>query len=148
MMQDWSKRFIEVARLVSTWSKDPSTQVGAVIVNPETKTIVAEGYNGFPRGIEDDSRLFNRELKYKLVIHAEVNAILNALYNGRSVRGCQLYVHGLPVCSDCAKFIVQSGITEVFYDSLPKDSWKESTDLALEIFKEAGVKTVYARGES
>lgn len=140
MQNEWMQRFIEVAKLVSTWSKDPSTQVGAVIVNPDTKTIVAEGYNGFPRGISDDSRLQDRPLKHKLVIHAEVNAILNALYNGRSVRGCHLYVHGLPVCSDCAKFIVQSGISKVFFDSAPKQGWEESTNLALEIFNEAGIE--------
>ena len=140
MQKGWIKRFAEVAKIVASWSKDPSTKVGAVVVNPETNTIVSEGYNGFPRGIVDDIRLQYRESKYKLTIHAEVNAILNALYNGRSVRNCILIVHGLPVCSDCAKYIIQSGISEVWYDSEPKEQWRESTELALELFSEAGVE--------
>ena len=140
MQKGWIKRFAEVAKIVASWSKDPSTKVGAVVVNPETNTIVSEGYNGFPRGIVDDIRLQYREDKYKLTIHAEVNAILNALYNGRNVRNCILIVHGLPVCSDCAKYIIQSGISEVWYDSEPKEQWRESTELALELFSEAGVE--------
>lgn len=139
MTQKWINRFAEIAKIIATWSKDPSTQVGAVVVNPETKTIVSEGYNGFPRGIADNDRYLDRELKNKLVIHAEVNAILNALYNGRSVKGCTIFVHGLPVCSECAKFIIQSGISHVVYDSDPKPNWEDSAKLALNLFAESGI---------
>ena len=82
----WHKRFLEIAKEVSTWSKDPSSKIGAVIVDSNTKQIISQGYNGFPRGIVDNLEVLNnRELKYKYVIHAEINAIFNALYNGSSV---------------------------------------------------------------
>ena len=117
LSNDWIKRFLDLSKLVSTWSKDPSTKVGAVIIDPETKTIVSTGYNGFPRNIEDsEERLNNRELKYKFVVHAEMNAIMNALYNNRSVKNCILFVHGLPCCSDCAKAIIQSKCEEELPD--------------------------------
>ena len=77
MNTDWDKRFLELASVVGSWSKDPSTKVGAVIVN-ENKQIVSMGYNGFPRGVRDDYRLENRETKYNLIVHAEANAIIHA----------------------------------------------------------------------
>ena len=91
-MNKWVKRFFRLANEVATWSKDPSTKVGAVIVG-ENKQIISQGYNGFPRGVDDtEERYNNREIKYKMVVHAEMNAILNALYNGSSVKGATLYV--------------------------------------------------------
>ena len=112
----WDKRYMQIAIEVSKWSKDPSTKVGAVIVGKKGQ-IVSQGYNGFPRGIKDSwERLNTRETKYKFILHAEMNAILNALYNGSSVNDCTIYVHGLPVCNECAKAIIQSGIREVIYD--------------------------------
>lgn len=141
MTNKWIIRFMEMSRLIASWSFDPSTKVGAVIVNPETKTVVSEGYNGFPRGIPDIPKNYeDRTTKYSLIIHAEVNAILNALYNGRSVRGCAIFVHGCPVCQECAKLIIQSGITTVFYDSEPKEQWKESAANAIKIMEQAGLK--------
>lgn len=136
----WDKRYLALAEQVSTWSKDPSRQIGAVAIG-EKGQVLAQGYNGFPRGIEDTpNRLNNRELKYKYVVHAEMNVVFNATYNGVSLDGATLYVHGLPCCSDCAKGIVQVGIRRVV---MPKqeipDSWKESWELSKSMFDEAGV---------
>ena len=136
----WKKRFLKLSKEISTWSKDPSTKVGALIIS-EDRNIISTGYNGFPRGIEDtEERLNNRELKYKFILHAEMNCILNALYNGRSVTDRILFVHGLPPCSECTKSIIQSGIKKVITDSKATDNWKESLKLSLEMLKEANVE--------
>src|SRR6056300_1257995 len=82
----WDKRFMDMAQMISTWSKDPSSKIGAVAVNDE-KRILATGYNGFPRGIADtEERLNNRDEKYPRIIHAEMNVLMNALYNGVSLK--------------------------------------------------------------
>ena len=136
----WKKRFLKLSKEISTWSKDPSTKVGALIIS-EDRNIISTGYNGFPRNIEDtEERLNNRELKYKFILHAEMNCILNALYNGRSVKDCILFVHGLPPCSECTKSIIQAGIKKVITDSKATDNWKESLKLSLEMLKEANVE--------
>lgn len=135
-------RFLNLAKEISTWSKDPSTKVGAVVVGDRDQ-IISQGYNGFPRGFNDSEEIYsNKQLKYKYIIHAEANAIYNALYNGVYVEGATIYVHGLPVCSECAKAIVQSGITRVVYDSEPKERWIQSCSDAMDIFKQAGVEVV------
>lgn len=139
-MNKWDKRYLEIARLVASWSKDPSSKVGAVIIGNKGQ-IISQGYNGFPRGIDDDTeRLKNRDVKYKYIVHAELNAILNAQYNGSSVNGCKIYVTGQPVCLECAKAIIQSGILEVYFDSIIDGRWKETGILALNMFDEAGIK--------
>lgn len=108
-MNKWDERFLKLAEEVSTWSKDPSTKVGAVIA--DGKKVVSHGFNGFPPSIEDKQEWYDeREVKYKLVIHAEVNAILNA---ERSVSGCTLYTTPLPPCCECAKLVAAAGITKV-----------------------------------
>ena len=108
----WDKRFIALAQHVSTWSKDPSTQVGAVIA--KDKTEIAMGYNGFPSSIKDTpDRLQHRLTKYKYTIHAEMNAILKAGKEGRSVLDSTLYLYPLPPCAECAKHVVAAGITRV-----------------------------------
>ena len=136
----WKKRFLKLSKEISTWSKDPSTKVGALIIS-EDRNIISTGYNGFPRDIEDtEERLNNRELKYKFILHAEMNCIMNALYNGRSVKDCILFVHGLPPCSECTKSIIQAGIKKVITDSKATDNWKESLKLSLEMLKEANVE--------
>ena len=108
--KNWDKRFLELAKLVGSWSKDPSTQVGAVIVDKD-KRIVSIGFNGFPKGVEDsEKRLVDREQKYDIIIHAEANALMFA---GKSVEGCTLYTWPFQPCSRCAGLIIQSGIKRV-----------------------------------
>lgn len=142
----WDARFMRLAEEISTWSKDPSTKIGAVIVNDDRR-ILATGYNGFPRGISDSAeRLNNKEEKYPRIIHAELNALMNALYNGVSVKDATLYVYGLPVCSDCTKSVIQAGIKRVVIPRL-KDvpqKWADSwNDMSEPMFKEAGVVVSY-----
>jgi dCMP deaminase len=129
-----------MAKELSSWSKDPSKQVGAVAVG-KNNNILATGYNGFPRGIKDDCRLDVREEKYKYVVHGEMNCIYNACHNGVSLDGATLYVYGLPVCSDCAKGVIQVGIEKVIMQSDELSPvWEESFMLTKQMFKEAGVQ--------
>ncbi len=110
----WDEYFMGVALLAAQRSKDPNTQVGACIVN-KNKRILSTGYNGFPYGCSDDLFPWEREgedNKYKYVVHAELNAILNA--GGKSLEGARLYVDLFP-CNECAKAIIQSGISEIVY---------------------------------
>lgn len=143
----WVKRFFSLTEEISKWSKDPSTRVGALIVDDNYR-IVSQGYNGFPRGVVDsDERYNNRELKYKMVVHAELNAILNALYNGASVRNCSIFIHNLPVCNECAKAIIQSGIKTVYIDTEINERWNESWKISMSMFKEANVKVYIFNNE-
>jgi len=141
MRTDWHKRYLGLAKEVSTWSKDPSKKIGAVAVGVKGQ-VLAQGYNGFPRNIRHTSeRLNNRELKYKFVVHAEQNLIYNATYNGVSLDGSTVYVTGLPVCSECAKGLIQVGVKQVVMPTLldTPDVWKESFKFTEELFREAGV---------
>ena len=133
----WHRRFLELAELVSTWSKDPSTKVGAVIVD-KNRRVISTGYNGFAIGVDDnEDRLNNREIKYKLVLHAEENAIMFAK---RDLEGCSLYVTKMPPCSHGASLIIQSGIKNVYIPNVPiPDRWKERCILTNALFKEAGI---------
>lgn len=143
MNEKWHIRFIQLAKEVSKWSKDPSTKIGAIIVGSKGQ-ILAQGYNGFPRKIKDTpKRLNDRELKYKYVVHAEMNAIFNASYSGTTIDGATLYAYGLPICHECAKGIIQVGIKKVViekHNGNYKQHWKESCDLAITMFQEAGVE--------
>jgi dCMP deaminase len=140
LSNNWDKRFLDLAEHISEWSKDPSKKIGAVAVGAQ-RQILAQGYNGFPRGIDDTTdRYDNREEKYKLVVHAEMNVIYNASYNGVSLNGSTLYVHGLPVCSDCAKGIIQVGVKNVIMrKAKTPDIWLESWKRTETMFKESGV---------
>ncbi|HIG89103.1 dCMP deaminase family protein [Candidatus Thioglobus sp.] len=142
-LDKWDERYLSLAKEVATWSKDPSTQVGAVTVGSK-KEVLSQGFNGFPRGIHDtDERYNHRETKYKFVVHAEMNAIYNATYSGTSLDGATLYVHGLPICSECAKGIIQVGIKKVVIEkSKELDNWNESVQLSKEMFNEAGVELI------
>jgi len=141
----WDKRFLDLARLVSTWSKDPSTQVGAVLVN-DLKQVVGMGYNGFARGIADSSeRLNDRETKYKLVVHAEVNAIIQA---ADKARNSVLYVYPSfmipPICHECCKVAIQAGVRGIVGFSPDETDprvqrWKDSISVAREMWLEAGL---------
>jgi dCMP deaminase len=140
-MNKWSRRYLDVAKEVATWSKDPSKKIGAIAVGDKGQ-ILSQGYNGFPRGVKDTDNRYNaREEKYKYVVHGEMNCIYNACNSGVSLNGATLYVTGLPVCSECAKGIIQVGISKVVME-YPKDipdNWKESMILTQQMFLEAGV---------
>jgi dCMP deaminase len=132
---------MDLAKQISSWSLDPSTKVGAVIVG-KTGQIVSQGYNGFPRGVKDSpERLNTREEKYKYVVHAEMNCIYNACRNGASLNDTTLYVYGLPVCSECAKGVVQVGISKVImqHPAVIPSHWEEKVLISKTIFNEAGV---------
>lgn len=139
----WKNRYLLLAKQVAAWSKDPSRKIGAVAIGAKGQ-VLSQGYNGFPRGIFDlDERLNNRETKYKYTIHAEMNCIFNASLNGVSLDGADLYVYGLPVCSECAKGIVQVGIKRVFITTdgcAVPDIWAESWKLSNLMMIEAGVE--------
>lgn len=141
----WRNNYLQLAKNISTWSKDPSRKIGAVAVGSKGQ-ILAQGFNGFPRGIADtDERLNNREEKYKYVVHAEMNAIYNACLNGTSLDGSTMYVYGLPVCSECAKGIIQVGIKHVAFlveDVIPP-VWTESWERTRKMFDEAGITYDY-----
>ncbi|MGL5710262.1 MAG: deoxycytidylate deaminase [Cetobacterium sp.] len=120
---DWDEYFMGVAILSAKRSKDPGTQVGACIVTPD-KRIVGVGYNGFPAGCSDDEFPWDRDgdflnSKYAYVCHAELNAILNST---KTLKGCTIYVDLFP-CNECAKSIIQSGISEIVYLS---DKYKDT----------------------
>ena len=148
MINKWDYRFMDLAKLVASWSKDPSTQVGAVIVDRDN-IVQGMGYNGFPRGVKDtEERYANREWKYPLVVHAEANAILNA--GKKRSKGARIYVYPtlmMPAaCPECAKLIVQSGITEIIYfvegERIPGrnyDLWEKQAKFTSIILGEGGV---------
>ena len=139
---------MDLVDLVATWSKDTSTQVGAVIVDNEN-TILSVGYNGFPRGVDDSiEERFERPIKYMYTEHAERNAIYNAVRNGLRLKGAKIYIPWCS-CADCARAIIQSGIKTVVmrepdYD-VPK--WGEHFAIAIEMNKESGVKVIYYQDE-
>ena len=130
---------MNVAMEVSSWSKDPSKKIGCIAV--KDRRIIATGFNGFPKGIEDlPDRLNNRELKYKYVVHAEMNCIYNASYHGISLKDTTMYVYGLPTCSECAKGIIQAGVTRVVYqaEEIPSQ-WEKSNMLTIDLLSEANI---------
>jgi len=139
-MSKWDIRYLNLAKEVSTWSKDPSSKIGAVAVGSKGQ-VLAQGYNGFPRGIYDgEIRYIDKQTKYKYVVHAEQNVIYNATYNGVSLDGATLYVYGLPVCSDCAKGIIQVGIKRVVIPAANyPEKWVHSFESTVDMFAEVGI---------
>src|SRR5438552_4149907 len=110
MDHKWNRRFWDLAKFVSEWSKDPQAKVGAIVVS-ERGGAIALGYNGFPTGVEDSAeRLNDSEIKLDMIAHAEQNALLIA---GTAAQGAQMFVFGKPVCARCAGLIIQSGIRRV-----------------------------------
>lgn len=141
----WHVRFLQIAKEVSTWSKD-KTKVGSVIINPKRKTIVSTGYNGFPSGMEDSQeRIDNRDIKLEFTVHAELNAILNAK---QSVEGFDLYTYPTMMipnnCPNCAKHIAASGIKRVFYyeEENLSERWQKLADITKTIYNETGVEYI------
>ncbi len=137
MKRHWAQRFFELAHVVAGWSKDPECKVGAVLVSPD-KRQASWGFNGFPASIEDtDVRLMTSDLKLEYMVHAELNAILNAR---RDVSGWWMFVTQHP-CQNCAKAIIQAGI-EVVVCPPPKkfpSKWMVQHQLAESTMTEAGL---------
>ncbi len=138
--QSWDSRFIDLAYHVAQWSKDPSTKVGAVIVDNKRR-IISTGYNGFPQKIIDSPERYNdREQKYEMIIHGEINAILFAQ---RDLSDCTLYTVPLLPCSRCAAIVIQSGITRVCSPVYKGERWKDSLALSMKMFAEANVEVTF-----
>ena len=133
----WIKRFLEMAQLVSTWSRDPSTKCGAVIT--KNKFVVSVGFNGFPQNVCDDENMYhNRETKLMRTLHGEENAILSS---SMRLYGCSIFSTHFP-CSHCSAKIIQVGIKEVY---VPKQNseflerWKDSINESMLMFSDAKV---------
>lgn len=139
MLKEWDKKFLDMAEMVSAWSKDPSTKVGAVIVDKNNR-LVSVGYNGFPRGIKDDDRLNKRDKKYDIIVHAEMNAILFA---NVPIQGFTLYTYPFEPCSRCASVIIQTGISRVVSLTNKENRWEDNFQISRNLFREAGVKLEY-----
>ncbi len=143
----WDEYFMGIAELSAQRSKDPSTQVGACIVSQDNK-ILSVGYNGMPRSCSDDEFPWERQggnldTKYFFVCHAELNAILN--FRGGSLEGSKIYTTLFP-CNECAKAIIQSGVSEIIYKS-NKYADSDSVVASTLMFKTAGIKmTEYKMG--
>lgn len=133
----WDPFFLGMADYISTISKDPSTKVGAVLVD-DARRVIGLGYNGFPRGISDHpDRYAKRELKYEMIVHAEANAILNAI---KSTHGATLYCNFFP-CPRCAALLIQAGIRRIISRKHASDDrWKESHEISRRMFQETGIQ--------
>ena len=138
ILKKWDLRFLEMARNAASWSKDPSTQVGSIIVDDD-KRVISVGYNGFPKGVDDDERLDNREEKYKMIVHAERNALLFA---NKDVKGCSIYTYPFMPCSVCAGMIIQAGIKRVVTVKNSNPRWKEDFRTSRYLFQEAEIPLI------
>lgn len=137
--EKWDKRFLGMAQFVSTWSKDPSTRVGAVITDGNKK-IVSLGYNGLPQWVEDNPDILNnREEKYKYIIHAEVNAILQA---NKDVFAGTIYTYPFLTCPQCAAMIVQAGIMRVVSYKCVDERWIPRIEDSKKLLKMADVDVI------
>lgn len=140
--EKWDKRFLDHAHTVADWSRDPSTKVGAIIVDGD-HNIRAAGFNGFARGIDDtDERLSDRDIKYMLMTHAEANAIATSARMGVKIEGCTIYSTLFP-CTSCCGLIIQSGIKRVV-TTKPSDEllerWGDQFKISKMMFIEAGIE--------
>jgi dCMP deaminase len=144
-MADWHKRYLMAAELAATFSKDRRTKVGAAMYNPATRSILTLGFNGFPRGVNDeiDAR-HERPVKLLWTEHAERNLIYNAAREGLRTDGKGIALDWFP-CADCARAIVQSGFVEMVAHApdFDDDRWGESFKVSLAILEEGGVKIIY-----
>ncbi len=150
MSERWDRHFLRLALLHSEMSKDPRTRVGSVIVGPD-KEVRSAGFNGFPRGVADtNERLADKEMKLKLVVHAEMNAVLAAARVGVPLKGCTLYiaatddsklVWGGPPCTRCTVEVIQAGIVEIVsYRQKPvASSWHADLAIAHSLIQEVGI---------
>jgi len=146
MMSKWANRFMQMADLVASWSKDPSTRVGAVIT--EHNRIVSLGFNGYPQGVSDSANIDRREVKLLKTLHAEENAIL---YAKRDLKGCEIWVTHFP-CPNCAAKIIQTGINAVHSPAPSEDflsRWEDKIKLSEDMFTQANVTVdwLFVEGE-
>lgn len=143
-LNHWDYRYLDLASHVGSWSRDPSTKVGSVVVRND-KTIASLGFNGFPRGVEDaDDRYADRDVKYPMVVHAEMNAILAA---HEPLHGYTIYVSPLFPCSTCAGAIIQAGIKLVVATKSDRPGWQTSFEISKLMFEEAGVRFCEVSGK-
>jgi dCMP deaminase len=166
MNSTWHRRYIQMAGLVASWSKDPSTKVGCILVNPESQVVVSTGFNGMPRGIEEynvveeaghhgrpfmqadglHKERWARPEKYQWVEHAERNAIYNAARFGQPTLGCIAYMNFDPscICTSCARAMIQAGIVEIVGPDRPfpgkGEQWEDDLLLAQAMLVEAGIR--------
>lgn len=136
-MTDWTRRFIDLAHHVSKWSKDPSTKVGAVIV--DGKRIVSVGFNGPPAVTMD--KPMSREEKLLRTVHAEENAVL---FSARNIKGCTIYVTH-PPCAHCTAILIQSGISRIYFDYPSPEfmtRWADHINTSNAMCSEAGVELI------
>ena len=137
----WDRRFMDLAIAMSDWSKDPRRKVGCVVIDDDHNQL-SGGFNGFPRGIKDDYRLENRDLKLKMVVHAEANAVAAAARNGHSIKGGTMYVTRA-LCTQCAALVIQAGIKRVVAlsnDDEKQSKWADEFVLAASMLAEAQVQ--------
>jgi len=143
----WDFRFIRIAQEVSSWSHDPGTKVGCVLVLE--KRILSVGFNGFPQNLSDSLELYkDREYKLAVTVHAEANAILNAAKNGAKTQSCTAYVT-FPPCSQCAAALIQAGVTKVVCPNPANapERWRDNFLLANNLLFEAGLTVIYYEGD-
>lgn len=150
---NWDQYFAEMCRTVASKSKDRSTKVGCVVVGPDHE-IRSTGFNGFPRGVDDSREDWHqRPLKYRVTEHSERNAIYNAARCGIVLNRCTLYVPWHP-CADCARGIIQSGISEVVMDPTYTvdpalaERWREDHEIAVMLLQETHVLVRFGRFRS
>ncbi len=139
----WDVRMLQVAELVASWSKDPSTKCGCVVTD-QLHRIISTGYNGLAQGVPDDEGVWgNRNEKYEHVIHAEINALI---FSARSIRNASLYTWPFPPCSRCASTIIQAGVLRVvapLQTAELSERWGDSIKRAEWMFRNAGVQYVW-----
>jgi dCMP deaminase len=144
-MVDWIERWFVLCDEIGSWSKDKSTKIGCVIVGQHNQ-ILSSGYNGFPRGVDDvKPERHERPAKYLWTEHAERNAIYNAARHGVALEGSIMYIRWFPCC-DCARAIIQSGISRLVAidPSGDKTLWREELNIARDMMLEAGIDLVFA----
>lgn len=135
MNDKWDARFLDLARYIAQWSKDPSTQTGAVITRG--RQVVSVGYNGLAAGVYDlPERLNEREVKLKMIVHCERNAML---YAKQDLTGCTLYTWPFMSCAPCAAMVIQAGINRCVAPYADRPKWAEDFKLATDMFQEAGI---------
>jgi dCMP deaminase len=142
-LSHWDRRFLRIAEEVRTWSRDPGTKVGCVLVLD--KRILSVGFNGFPQNLSDSLELYeDREYKLAVTVHAEANAIMNAAKNGAKTQSCTAYVT-FPPCSQCAAALIQAGVETVICPDPAQapERWRASFKLGNEMLYNSGVKLLY-----